>query len=68
MYHAENVSKAASLCLYKEDVSRDIEGVPLQSLYASFVFRVDIRGILEEDVLVTGDLHSDMGSGGSQQS
>ena len=68
MYHAENVSKAASLCLCKEDVSRDIEGVPLQSLYASFVFGVDIRGILEEDVLVTGDLHSDMGSGGSQQS
>jgi hypothetical protein len=35
---AENVSKAASLCLCKEDVSKDIKGVPLQSPYALFVF------------------------------
>ena len=68
MYHSEYVSKAALLCLYEEDVSKDIEGIPLQSHYALFDFRVGMRGILEEDVLVTGDLHSDMGSWGSQQS
>ncbi len=67
MCHAENVSKVALLYLYKEDASRDIEGVPLQSPSALFVVRVVIGGILEEDVLVTGNLHSDMGSEGSQQ-
>jgi hypothetical protein len=45
MYDAENVSKIVSHCLYKEDVSRDIESVPLQSLSASFAFQVGIRGI-----------------------
>jgi hypothetical protein len=64
---AENVSKVALLYRYKEDVSRDIEGVQLQSLSALFVFRVGIKGILVEDVPVTGNLHSDMGSEGSQQ-
>jgi hypothetical protein len=59
---AERVTKAASLCLCKEDVSRDIKGVPLQSLWASFVFRIGIKGISEEDVLVTEDLWSGMGS------
>jgi hypothetical protein len=44
---AENVSKAASLCLCKEDISRDIKGVPLQSPCVSFVFRVGIKGIKE---------------------
>ena len=67
MCRAENVSKVALLYLYKEDASRDIEGVPLQSPSASFVVRVDIGDILKEDVLVTGNLHSDMGSEGSEQ-
>ena len=67
MCHAENVSKVALLYLYKEDASRDIVGEPLQSPSALFVFRVGIRGTLTEDVLVTGNLHSDMGSEGNQR-
>jgi hypothetical protein len=54
--------------MYKEDISRDFEGVPLKSLCISFVFRVGIKDIVEEDVLVTEDLHCGMGSGGSQPS
>ena len=53
---------------YKEDASRDVQCVPLQSLSALFVFYVGRMGILEQDVLVISNLHNDVGSVGSQQS
>jgi hypothetical protein len=63
VYHAQNVSKAVLLWLCKEDVSRGTERVPPEILSTSFAFHVGIRGILEEDVLVSENLQSDMGSG-----
>jgi hypothetical protein len=66
VFHLEIVSKAASLCVCKEDVCRDINDVPLQSLCAKFVFHLGIKNILKDGVLETEDLHSGMGSGGSQ--
>ena len=52
MLLAENVSKAASHCLCREDASKDIEDVPLRSPCILFVFRLGMKGM--EFKLVSG--------------
>jgi len=67
LYQAQNLSKVLLLCWEKDDNSRIVESVPLQSLSALSDFRIDILGISTDYCIGSCNLHSNMGSAGSQQ-